>query len=84
MITCWNDNILDLLGLISYIKINFTCFFCSVEMTLKIAYLVCNCALHYISVGECSYKILLTSKIYLFVDEEKTPEQIMQEKQIEA
>ena len=30
------------------------------------------------------YEILLTSKIYLFVDEEKTPEQIMQEKQIEA
>ena len=30
------------------------------------------------------YEILLTSKIYLFVDEEKTPEHIMQEKQIEA
>lgn len=28
--------------------------------------------------------MLLTSKNYLFVDEEKTPEQMMQEKQIEA
>ena len=34
--------------------------------------------------GQCFYEILLTSKIYLFVDEEKTPEHIMQEKQIEA
>ena len=39
---------------------------------------------HIIFFGQCFYEILLTSKIYLFVDEEKTPEQIMQEKQIEA
>lgn len=46
--------------------------------------MVCPCGLHYISVGQCLYKILLTIKHDLFVDEEKTPEQIMQEKQIET
>ena len=46
--------------------------------------MVCICGSHYIFVEQCFYKIFLTLEIYLFVDEEKTPEQIMQEKQIEA
>lgn len=46
--------------------------------------MVCIYSLYYISVGPYSSQLLLTSKNFLFVAEEKAPEQILQDKQVEA